>query len=377
MSKLPYEVSAAPTDITLGMLDMARERLLPLVHQPGSLESIEGLDELLPFKVLFHPEFRHTNGRTGSFKDNGATYKIVSGEDSGDLSGNDIIAISSGNHAIAVSKAASGRGYNPLIVMAETTSPLKVQEARDFGAQVFTDGVTIFNRIGLFEALAIQTGRYKVPAFDDVTIATGHGAGAGLTLVEHLNQRAHPVDTILVPVGGGGLIAGIGAAVAHRLDRPARVIGVEPEDAADGGQSFKAGHIIALKNPSRSIADGIQTQKLGESVFPIIQKYVGGFAPGVPEQYTMLAHQIMTRAFARDGEQIEPTSAVPLGALLQDYNEGTDLFEGDVAIIISGGNWSPEHIDDAYKAQLASLRDDLTGSRLDLSGPVSKLLPAA
>jgi|GEM_PF-5482493 len=363
------------TNISPDMLDGARETLLPLVHQPEGLEIIPGLRGLLGYEVYFHPEFRHAHDRTGSFKDNGATYKLEEGQKSGDIDERGIIAISSGNHAFAVATAARKRDIDALIVMAASSSAHKMEEARKQGATVFTDGVDIKNRVGIFNQMAKETGRYKVPAFDDVTIATGHGGGAGLTMVEHLNSLKDPVQSILIPVGGGGLIAGVGAAIKHRLRRPAYVMGVEPEDAADAGQSFSNGHIVSLNPPSSSIADGIQTTRLGDNVFPLIRKYVNGFAPGVPERYTMLAHRIMENAFARNGEHVEPTSAVALGALLQDYDTETGRFNGDVAIFVSGGNWDPDEAGDAYTARLASLRDDFVESqRLKLDGPVNSLL---
>src|SRR6202034_3366956 len=189
----------------------------------------------------------------GSFKLRGA-YNMVA-QLSPEALKRGVITYSSGNHAQGVAYAARTLGAKAVIVMPRNAPQVKVSATRALGAEIVTVGPTTGERKAKAEELAGEFGYVIIPPYDDRDIIAGQGS-CGLEIV----ADRPAVDLVLVPVGGGGLLSGVAAAV--KLSRPgARVVGVEPELAADAAQSFKAGRIIAFTgDQSTPPADGLRSQ---------------------------------------------------------------------------------------------------------------------
>jgi threo-3-hydroxy-L-aspartate ammonia-lyase len=256
--------------------------------------------------------------RVGAFKFRGAYNKIAS------LSrGTPVLAYSSGNHAQAVALAARLLGSHATILMPEDAPASKLAATRGYGAEVVTFDRYSDNREALAEALAAERGLELVRPYDDPLIMAGQGTAA-LELIED----AGLLDLLVVPLGGGGLIAGC-ATIAKDLG-VARVVGVEPEAGNDWQLSFAAGKPVEIDVP-RTIADGLQTHSPGELTWKVA-------SPLVDEVVTVTDAQIveaMRFAFERLKLVVEPSGAVGIAALQNGLVSG-----GRVGIVISGGNVS-------------------------------------
>ncbi|HEX6467350.1 MAG TPA: threonine/serine dehydratase [Terriglobales bacterium] len=261
----------------------------------------------------------------GSFKLRGAYNKIASLSPQQRSRG--VIAYSSGNHAQGVAYAASVLGCKATIVMPRTAPKLKLEKTAALGAEVVPVGPGSDERKQRAEELAAEHGYALIPPYDDETIIAGQGT-IGLEILEDLPDVAN----VLVCVGGGGMISGIAAAI--KLQKPqVKVFGVESELAAKGKASFEAGRRVAFpaEQTSRTIADGLRTQSVGETNFAHIQKFVDGFI-GVKEDEI----QESVRRLMRDAHLVaEPSGAVPMAAFLFHQSE---FPPGKTAAIVSGGN---------------------------------------
>jgi threonine dehydratase len=329
------------------VLDIFRARRLAGLSAPGKLGTVVTLEDIrqaeqrlrgvavrtpllrtsLPEgEVWLKPENLQP---IGSFKLRGAYNKIASLSPEQRQRG--VIAYSSGNHAQGVAYAARAFGCHATIVMPSNSPTLKLAKTRALGAEVVIVGNSSDERKSRAEALALEHGYGLVPPYDDDAIIAGQ-ATMGLEIVEDLPD----VDVVLVQVGGGGMISGVAAAV--KAIRPeARVYGVESELAAKGRASFEAGARIAFpaEETSRTIADGMRTQSLGECNFEHIQKYVDGFISVNEDEI-----RESLRRLASDAHLVaEPSGAVPLAAFLFHRRE---FPAGKTVAIVSGGNISPE-----------------------------------
>ena len=241
-----------------------------------------------------------------------------------------VITYSSGNHGQAVAFAAQRFGVPAVIVMPETAPAVKVDGARRWGAEVQFAGTTTVHRQERAEALALERGWLIVPPFDSLPIVEGQGT-AGLELLEQVPG----VRTIVVPVGGGGLIAGVAAAV--KLSDPSiRVIGVEPEGAPKMSQSLAAGMPITLPSV-RSIADGLLAVRPGAINFLHVQAFVD-------EVITVDEAEIVASLrwlFDTARLVVEPSGAVA-GAGARRQSHGGAAPDRPVAAILSGGNVGPD-----------------------------------
>lgn len=178
-----------------------------------------------------------------------------------------VITYSSGNHAQAVAYAARALGAPAVVVMPETAPAVKVDGARSYGAEVIVEGTTSIERKARAEAEAIRRGLTMVPPFDDPDIIAGQG-----TVGREILEDAPTVDTVYAPIGGGGLIAGVAAAV--KLRHPAtRVVGVEPTGAAAMTASIRAGEPVTLDSVG-SIADGLLPVRPGDLTFAHVHRFV-------------------------------------------------------------------------------------------------------
>jgi threonine dehydratase len=265
----------------------------------------------------------------GSFKLRGAYNKIASLDDAERRHG--VISYSSGNHAQGVAYAARALGVKSVIVMPGNAPQIKIDSTRALGAEVVFVGPASSERKAKAEELARENGYAIIPPYNDEKIIAGAGT-TGLEIAADLPDA----DTVLVPVGGGGLISGIASAFKLSGSR-ARVIGVEPEFASDAQGSFRSGHIVEFTadQTSRTLADGLRTQSVGEINFEHIRRFVDDIV-------TVTESEILEaiRRLALDAKLIaEPSGAVTFAAFLF-RTEQLPAAKKTVAVI-SGGNIDP------------------------------------
>lgn len=260
--------------------------------------------------------------KTGSFKPRGVLTKIASLSEQQRAKG--LITASAGNHAQALAWAAQAEGLHCTVVMPQTAPAAKVAATRDYGASIVFEPstLTVFERA---DTLVKEHGYTFVPPFDDAAIVAGQGT-VGLEILEDLPD----VGTLVVPIGGGGLIAGIAAAVKQRWPK-VRIVGVEPTGAAAMWRSRSLGKPTRLEQVS-TIADGLSAPFVGELPFDIIQQYVDDLAL-VSDSDISAA---MTLILERCKVLVEPAGAAPLAALLSGAAQIKP--GGPVVIVASGGN---------------------------------------
>jgi threonine dehydratase len=260
--------------------------------------------------------------KTGSFKTRGVLTKIAALSQAERERG--LVTASAGNHAQALAWAASAEHLSCTIVMPEKAPAAKLAATQGYGGTVVLEP-NMLNVISRAQALATERGATFVPPFDDPAIIAGQGT-VGLEILDDLPD----VGTIVVPIGGGGLIAGIALAIkSHRPN--VRIIGVEPEGAASMWQSRQAGHAVHL-NSIQTIADGLSSPFAGELTFELVQHYV--------DDLVLVTDADIRAAMALLLERCkllaEPAGATALAALLCDaIAVQTDA---PVVAILSGGN---------------------------------------
>jgi threonine dehydratase len=259
--------------------------------------------------------------RAGSFKIRGAMNALLQLSDDERKRG--VVAFSSGNHAQGVALAARLLGMKATIVMPENSVPAKVEATKGYGAEVVTAGVTSATRDNVARDIAAKSGARVIPPFDDDRIIAGAGT-VGLEIVEEWPD----VDTILTPLGGGGLLAGT-ALAATSVKPGVNVFGVEPRAGNDGEQSFRSGKIVTI-DPPNTIADGARTLSIGERNFAIIRGRVKDVVSIDDDTLLETTRYAMTRTKL----VIEPTGALGLAALLT----GAVATGARVAVVVSGGN---------------------------------------
>ena len=227
----------------------------PLIHSPY-------LSKLCGNHVYLKPENMQV---TGAYKIRGAYFKISTLSPEEKEWG--LITASAGNHAQGVAYAARAAGVEASIVMPTTTPLVKVNNTKDYGAQVILHGEVFDDAAQLAAQMAQEQGLTYVHPFNDLTLATGQG-----TIAYEIFQDLPDVDIILVPIGGGGLAAGV-STLAKLLNPHVEVIGVEPTGAASMKASLEAGHVVTIPSAT-TIADGVAVKTPGDLVFPYVQKNV-------------------------------------------------------------------------------------------------------
>jgi threonine dehydratase len=296
----------------------AHERIRPAVHRTPVLRSAT-IDAMTGAQVFFKPENLQ---RMGAFKIRGA-YNALS-QLSADERKRGVVAFSSGNHAQAV--ALSGRllGVPATIVMPTDAPKVKLDATRGYGAEVVMYDASNEDRQKIAEKLASERGLTVIPPFDHPHILAGQGTAA-----KELIEDAGPLDVLLVPCGGGGLLSGCAIAAKH-LSPKCRVIGVEPAEGDDGLRAFRAGKIVQIPLP-KTIADGARTMALGRITFALIQKHVDDF-------FTVTDAQLlrwMPFLWERMKIVVEPTGTLAAAALLE---KKLDVKGMRVGVVLSGGN---------------------------------------
>jgi threonine dehydratase len=266
----------------------------------------------------------------GSFKLRGAYNKIASLSDDERRRG--VITYSSGNHAQGVAYAARVMGTKAVVVMPRAAPINKIEATERLGAEIVPVGPSSGERQAKAEELAARHGYVIIPPFNDEKIIAGQGT-AGLEIIEDLPE----VELVLAPVGGGGLISGVATAV--KLIRPnAKVVGVEPELAADAQESLRSGKLVAWpgEKVGRTIADGLRTQSIGEMNFEHIRRYVDDIVNVSEDEI----REAMRRLALAARLVAEPSGAVAPAAFFFHSDELPRA--GKTVAIISGGSVEPQ-----------------------------------
>jgi threonine dehydratase len=309
--------------IGLGDIGEARRRLRGVTLRTPLVPCPHGR----PGRALyFKPESLQP---TGAFKLRGAYNKIFSLSPEERRRG--VIAHSSGNHAQAVAYAARALGTRAVIVMPRDAPRVKLEATAVLGAEVVPVGSDSGERVRRAGELAAEHGYVPVPPYDDEVLIAGQGT-IGPEILEDLPE----VETVLVPVSGGGLISGIAAAI--KLSRPdVRVIGVEPELAADARASMKSGRLVEFpaEQVGRTVADGLRVRRLGETPFEHVRAFVDDIVAVAEEEII----EAMRRLALRVRLVAEPSGAVTFAAYLF-HREELAASRCTVAVI-SGGNVEP------------------------------------
>jgi threonine dehydratase len=303
--------------IGLRDIEEARDRIKPIIRATP-VDHSESLARLTGRPVILKPEHRQ---RTGSFKIRGA-YNFVSRLPAGA----DVVAASAGNHAQGVALAASLTERRSTIFMPVGAALPKVEATRGYGAVVRLEGDVVDDCLTLAKAYAEETGAIYVPPFDDPLVIAGQGT-IGLELAED----APDAEVVVVPIGGGGLIAGVATALA-KTRRGIRVIGVEAAGAATLRSALDAGEVVRLERVA-TMADGIAVKATSELALTHVRAYVDDVVTVDEEEISRAVVLLLERAKA----VVEPAGAASLAALLAGKIPG----RGPAVAILSGGNVDP------------------------------------
>jgi threonine dehydratase len=301
----------------------AHERIRPYIHRTAVL-TCQTLNQLTENELFFKCE---NFQKVGAFKFRGATNAVLQLSDAEAAKG--VATHSSGNHAQALALAAKMRGIPAYIVMPETAPKVKVAAVKGYGAEVIFCKPTLQAREDTLSKVVAETGVHFIHPYNNWQVITGQA-----TCAKELLEEVNDLDVILAPVGGGGLLSGT-ALSAHYFSPRTRVIACEPEGADDAQKSFRAGKIIPSVNPN-TIADGLLTS-LGERTFAVIRQHVSDVVT-VPEAAIISAMRLI---WERMKIIVEPSAAVPLGALLSG---NLRLQQQRIGIILSGGNVDLERL---------------------------------
>lgn len=307
-----------PAGPTFDDVAAAAARLRGVAHRTPVLRS-RLLDEQAGVQFFFKCE---NFQRMGAFKFRGG-YNALACFDEGQRRAG-VVAFSSGNHAQAIALAARLLGMPATIVMPEDAPASKMAATRGYGATVVLYDRYREDREAIGRDLAARHGLTLIPPFDHPHVIAGQGTAA-MELIEEVG----PLDVLFTPLGGGGLLSG--SLLAARALAPAcRVFGVEPAAGNDGQQSLRAGRIIHIDTP-RTLADGAQTQALGQITFPIIQREVEDVFTASDDELV----EAMGLLAARMKIVVEPTGCLGFAAARREAGR----FPGArVGIVLSGGN---------------------------------------
>ncbi|HET7371967.1 MAG TPA: threonine ammonia-lyase [Gemmatimonadaceae bacterium] len=307
------------SELALSDIDAARERIGASIVRTPVVPALALRDRL---RAPLHLKLESMQ-RTGSFKDRGALNRLLELTDAQRASG--VVTASAGNHAQAVAYHGSRLGIPVHVVMPEHTPLIKVSNTKRFGADVRFHGATLSDAMVEAKRMEAEDGLVLVHAFDDPRVIAGQGT-IGLELLEQIPE----LTTVLVPIGGGGMISGIALALKER--RPAiRLYGVEAAAAASALASRQAGHVVRIET-SDTIADGIAVKRVGDLTFPIIERYVDDIVAVSEEEIAHAVHLLL------ENEKVlaEGAGAVPLAALLSGR---LSVQPSDVTVmVLSGGN---------------------------------------
>ena len=304
-------------DFSRDRFEDARARIAASVHRTPLVGS-RTLSERVGAPVYLKCENLQ---KTGAFKVRGALHRLLTLEPEARDRG--VVTISAGNHAQAVAWAASAAGVPSVVVMPEHASRTKAEASREYGAEVILHGTAAQAFERAFE-IADERAMTFVHPFDDPEVVAGHGS-CGLEIVEELPD----VATVVVPVGGGGLLSGIATAIA--TVRPGVAVwGVEPEGAPGMTRSLEAGEAVHL-DAVDTLADGLGAPMAGKLNFELVREHARGVVL-VDDDEIVAAMRLLLE---RTKLLAEPGGAAGLAALLEGR---IPLEDGPVAVVLSGGN---------------------------------------
>ncbi len=295
----------------------ARQRLKGQAHATPVMTSLT-CDTRVGAKVFFKCENLQ---RIGAFKFRGAFNAAVRLPK--EIRRRGLITFSSGNHAQAVALVGRLLDLPVTVVMPQDAPQTKRSATEDYGAEVILYDPRRASREELASALQEERGGAMIPPYDHPDVIAGQG-----TATLELGDQTGPLDMLLVPCGGGGLLSG-SAVAAHGIMPGCRVVGIEPALADDATRSFRTGVLHRVDNPA-TIADGTRTPSLGKHTFPLVREFVSDMQT-VSEDAIKAAVRFL---FYRMKIVVEPSGALGLAALLS----GTVSAEGRVGVILSGGN---------------------------------------
>ncbi len=308
----------AELPITFADIQAAQQRLAGVAHRTPVLTS-RTADARCGAQLFFKCE---NFQRMGAFKFRGA-YNAVARLDPAQRAAG-VVAYSSGNHAQAIALACRLLASHAVIVMPSDAPRTKVAATRGYGGEVVFYDRYREDREALGRQLAAERGLTLIPPYDHPDVMAGQGSAAA-----ELIETVGPLDVLLAPLGGGGLLSG-SAVAAHALSPGCTVIGVEPEAGDDGRQSFRAGRIVHIATPE-TLADGAQTLHLGQHTFAVI-------AARVSDIVTVSDAQLL-EAMAWFAERmklvLEPTGVLAAAAV---FSGQLALAGKRVGVILSGGN---------------------------------------
>ena len=305
--------------LTAAEIVAARGRIGPHVVRTGCPESF-ALREIAGCSVYLKAEFRQ---RTGSFKDRGSLNRLMLLGEAEREAG--VVAASAGNHAQALARHATRLGIPCTIVMPDNAPLIKVTNTRAAGARVIQTGETLSAGMAVADRLVAEEGLIQVHAFDDMAVMAGQGT-MGLEILEQVPD----VSTVVVPVGGGGMIAGVATAV--KAEKPAvRIIGVEAEASPGAAESLLAG-APAQVEVSDTLADGIAVKRIGDLTWPHLE--------ALADDVVLVSEEEIIRAIffllEREKLVVEGAGAVGVAALMVGK---IGVGAGDSMVcILSGGN---------------------------------------
>lgn len=314
--------------VTLADIEQARE-LLDGIIVPTPLDHSRALGRITGSTVHLKAENMQ---RAGSFKVRGAYVRMAKLSDAERARG--VVAASAGNHAQGVALAAAKLGVKARIYMPLGVALPKLQATRDHGAEVVLLGNNVDEALAAAQRYAEESGAVVIHPFDHEDIVAGQGT-IGLEILE----QDPDVDTILMGIGGGGLLAGVAVAVkemARRMGREIRIIGVQAENAAAYPPSLAADAVVPLQNVS-TIADGIAVGRPGQIPFQIIRELVDGV---VTVSEDAIANALVF-LLERSKMVVEPAGAVGVAALLEGKLDELGITTKRTVAVLSGGNIDP------------------------------------
>ncbi|MBB2957120.1 threonine ammonia-lyase [Pseudoclavibacter helvolus] len=326
----------APT-ITLEQIVAAREIVRQVISQTP-IDSARFLSEKLGSPVLLKCENMQ---RTGSYKIRGATYRLS--QLSEEQRSRGVVAASAGNHAQGVAFAARQLGIKATIFMPVGVPLPKLQATRGYGAEVVLTGVNVADALLAAKQFAADTGAEFIHPYDHADIITGQA-----TLALDILEQAPDVDTIIVPIGGGGLISGVSVAaklLGEQRGRPIRIIGVQAANSAPFPVSLEAGHPVKIQ-ARPTIADGIAVDVPGDITFEVVRDLV--------DEVVTVSEDDISRAILLLVERAklvaEPAGATAVAAILADKIKDA----GTTVAILSGGNIDPLMLEKVLSRGLAA-----------------------
>lgn len=305
-----HELAINPDDVR-----RAAERLHGRIHRTP-VQSSRLLNELSGRELFFKCENLQ---RGGSFKIRGATNTVLTLSEAERRRG--VVAFSSGNHAQAVAIAAAANGVDAVIAMPTDAPRSKVEATMAYGASIVRYDRMTEDREAVAVAIAERDGRTLVPPYDDPRVMAGQG-----TVTLELLEEVEALDAIVVPVGGGGLLAGSATAAFGRV----AVFGAEPEAANDTARSLAAGERVCIPPPD-TIADGARPQTPGRLTFPVVKERAAGVVTATDAELVEAMRVLLTRMKL----VVEPTGALGLAVVL---NGALPRELRRVGIVLSGGN---------------------------------------